>query len=333
MSDNFKAAFLMMASLAMLSVNDASIKAVALAVPLTQIVILRNGVTTAVLLGALLWTRKTARLSRGDLALALLRGVGEAGAAWFYLLALVAMPFANVVAIVQSAPLVVTLAAALVLREKIGWRRLLAIVAGFMGVLLIVRPGGQGFDVFSLYVLTSVGFITLRDLATRKLSRQAPAMMVTAITSALVLLFYILIGLGQPWQPMTGGQLGLVLLASGFVLGSYLTAIAAMRTGEIAFVSPFRYTALLWALLLGLVLFGEWPDMMTLAGSAVIVASGLFTLYRERKRAEPGQDQDQVSGFSEAAEPPGSPVRPAAGTELSEPAPEAPEASRAGRGG
>ncbi|QOL82835.1 DMT family transporter [Pseudooceanicola spongiae] len=287
MTDNVKAALLMMGALAMLALNDTAIKTMALTIPLFQIVVLRNGVTTLALGFSILRGGKLPRLSRRDLALSLLRGVGEVGAAYFYLIALVAMPFANVVAILQSAPLVVTLAAALFLGEKVGWRRLSAILVGFVGVLLIVRPGTEGFDIFALDVLISVGFITLRDLATRRLSREAPAMTVTAITSSMVLAFFVVLGLDEPWVPMSAWSIVLTFVAAGFVLGSYLTTIQAMRIGEISFVSPFRYTSLLWALLLGFVLFGEWPQALTLIGAAIVVASGLFTLYRERKTGQP----------------------------------------------
>lgn len=286
MTDNVKAALLMMGALAMLALNDTAIKTMALTIPLFQIVVLRNGVTTLALGFSILRGGKLPRLSRRDLALSLLRGVGEVGAAYFYLIALVAMPFANVVAILQSAPLVVTLAAALFLGEKVGWRRLSAILVGFVGVLLIVRPGTEGFDIFALDVLISVGFITLRDLATRRLSREAPAMTVTAITSSMVLAFFVVLGLDEPWVPMSAWSIVLTFVAAGFVLGSYLTTIQAMRIGEISFVSPFRYTSLLWALLLGFVLFGEWPQALTLIGAAIVVASGLFTLYRERKTGQ-----------------------------------------------
>jgi drug/metabolite transporter (DMT)-like permease len=287
MTDNVKAALLMMGALAMLALNDTAIKTMALTIPLFQIVVLRNGVTTLALGFSILRGGKLPWLSRRDLALSLLRGVGEVGAAYFYLIALVAMPFANVVAILQSAPLVVTLAAALFLGEKVGWRRLSAILVGFVGVLLIVRPGTEGFDIFALDVLISVGFITLRDLATRRLSREAPAMTVTAITSSMVLAFFVVLGLDEPWVPMSAWSIVLTFVAAGFVLGSYLTTIQAMRIGEISFVSPFRYTSLLWALLLGFVLFGEWPQALTLIGAAIVVASGLFTLYRERKTGQP----------------------------------------------
>ena len=283
MTDNVKAALLMMGSLALLAINDSAIKAVALTVPLAQIIVLRNAITSTALAFALTRTRGAFRLSRRDWRLTLLRGVGEAGAAYFYLTALIHIPFANLTAILQATPFVVTLGAALFLGESVGWRRLSAILVGFLGVLLILRPGVEGFDLYAIYVLISVLFITLRDLTTRGLSPEVPALTVTFVTSLMVMGLYGVLSFGTPWVAMPAPALLAVVCAAGLVLASYVTIIRAMRLGEIAFVSPFRYTALIFALILGLVLFGEWPDGWTLAGAAIVVASGLFMLYRERK--------------------------------------------------
>ncbi|MBR9764741.1 MAG: DMT family transporter [Rhodobacteraceae bacterium] len=283
MTDNFKAALLMMGSLALLSFNDTAIKAVAMTIPLAQIIVLRNAITSTALAFVLSRTQGAFAIARRDWILILLRGVGEAGAAYFYLEALVHMPFANLVAILQSAPFVVTLAAALFLGESVGWRRISAILVGFVGVLLILRPGTEGFDIYSIYVLISVLFITLRDLTTRRLSPEVSSMTVTFITSTMVMLTYVAIGLGTPWVPMPGWTLWLTVAAAALVLTSYVSIIQAMRMGEISFVSPFRYTSLLFALVLGLVFFGEWPEPLTLIGAAIVVASGLFMLYREHK--------------------------------------------------
>lgn len=284
MTENVKAALLMMLALALLAFNDAGIKALARDMPLPQIIVMRNALISAGLLAVLLRRAGAFRLARRDWALVALRAVGEAGAAVFYLAALVNMPFATLTAILQATPLAVTLGAALVLGESVGWRRMAAILSGFAGVLLIVRPGAEGIDRYALYALVSVLFVVLRDLATRGLSKTVPSMTVTLFTSLLVTATYLVLGADTPWVRPAGAALWLLPCIAGLVLGSYLLIIRGMRLGEVAFVSPFRYTALLFALVLGLVLFGEWPDAVTLAGAAIIVASGLFMLYRERKR-------------------------------------------------
>ncbi|MBT9382801.1 DMT family transporter [Pseudooceanicola sp. CBS1P-1] len=283
MTDNLRAAGMMTVALLLLTISDAIIKLISVSLPLSQIIVLRNGLIVLALLAVLARRRAAWQMSRRDWSLVLLRAVGEIGAAWFYLYALVRMPFANVVAVLQSTPLVVTLGAALFLGEAVGWRRLLAILAGFLGVLMIVRPGTDAFDVSAIYVLISVLFVALRDLCTRRLSAGVSSLTVTTISAAAVMAVFAVTSGADPWQPASPGLLTLVALTAGLVLLSYLAIIEAMRRGEISFVSPFRYTSLIWALIAGLMLFGEWPRLMTLAGAAVIVASGLFTLYREAR--------------------------------------------------
>jgi drug/metabolite transporter (DMT)-like permease len=199
------------------------------------------------------------------------------------------MPIANVTAIIQALPLTVSLAGAIFLGEALGWRRLSAIMVGFVGVMLIVRPGGEGFTVYSVYVLLAVACVTVRDLAARRMSHSVPTLRVALFAALGVLLFS---GVGtmatETWTQVDPLGLAKLAGASVFIIGGYIFSVSAMRSGEIGFVAQFRYSSLLVALVLGLVLFGEWPDRLTLIGSAIIVATGLFTLYRERSIKTPG---------------------------------------------
>lgn len=284
MSPNSRGAFLMMASMAAFTLNDASIKATGGAVPLFQLLTLRGLMATALIfvlarsLGTLHF-----RLARRDWTLVALRSLAEVGAALFLVTALLNMPLANVTAVLQVLPLTVTLGAALFFGERVGWRRLLAILAGFAGMLLIVRPGPDGFSANALYALAAVACVTLRDLVTRRMSPQVPSMTVTLAASASVLVISALGSAGAEWAPVDL-RLGLLLTGSAvFILGGYLFSVLVMRQGEIAFVAPFRYTGLLWALVLGWAVFGDWPDRLTLAGAAIVVGSGIFAFYRERR--------------------------------------------------
>jgi drug/metabolite transporter (DMT)-like permease len=186
--------------------------------------------------------------------------VGEIGAAWFFITALFHLPLANVTAIIQTIPLAVTLAGALFLREPLGWRRFTAILVGFAGVLLIVRPGTEGFTLYSVYALISVLFVTIRDLATRRLSASVPSFTVAISAAAGVGLFG---AAGDTARQRLGRGLpraGLFLAgASLFIVGGYIFSVMVMRVGDLATVAPFRYTSLIFALLLGFVFFGEWP--------------------------------------------------------------------------
>lgn len=282
-SDNTRGALYMTASMASFTLNDTAMKTLAQDIPVFQAIFLRGILATLglVLLGyvmkSLVWG-----LSRRDRLVILIRSLAELGATATFLTALVHMPLANLSAIMQALPLAVTLAAAVFLRESIGWRRMLAIIVGFVGVLIIIRPGPEGFEIWSLLGLASVGFVVVRDLATRFLSREVPSVNVAVWASAAVTLMGGAVTLRQGWSPVTGADVALVAVAGALLLSGYMFAVMVMRVGDISFVAPFRYTALLWAIVLGWLAFGVFPDRLTLAGAALVVASGVFTLWRER---------------------------------------------------
>ena len=222
------------------------------------------------------------RMSVRDWVLAGLRGVLELVGTFFYLTALLKMPIANLQAIIQTLPLTVALGAAVFLGEPIGWRRMLAIAVGFLGVLLIVQPGTDGFTIFALYGLVTVCTMTARDLVVRKMSPDAPPQVVALMAAIAVFVGSLIAALQDPWMAMEGAQIGWIALASALLLTAYVTGVMGMQHGEISFVSPFRYAALLAALMLGLVFFGEWPDWVALLGAGMVVATGVYTIWRER---------------------------------------------------
>ena len=284
MSPNVVGALLMMASMACFTINDAFIKATDGALPLSQLLFLR-GVLATTFIAVLAMTRGgvRARLPASDWLLIALRSSAEVGAAYFFITALLNMPLANVTAILQVLPLTVTLGAALFFKEAIGWRRMVAILVGFSGMLLIVRPGTDGFTVYSVYALAAVGCVTARDLSTRRMSKAVPSLLVTLLASLTVLLASGLVSLTIEWAPVTPQLAGLLLGSSLFIVGGYFFSVQVMRAGDVSFIAPFRYTGLIWALALGWFVFGDWPVPMTLLGAGIIVATGLFTLYRERR--------------------------------------------------
>jgi len=284
MSPNVIGALLMMASMACFTINDAFIKATDGALPLSQLLFLR-GVLATTFIAVLAMTRGgvRARLPASDWLLIALRSSAEVGAAYFFITALLNMPLANVTAILQVLPLTVTLGAALFFKEAIGWRRMVAILVGFSGMLLIVRPGTDGFTVYSVYALAAVGCVTARDLSTRRMSKAVPSLLVTLLASLTVLLASGLVSLTIEWAPVTPQLAGLLLGSSLFIVGGYFFSVQVMRAGDVSFIAPFRYTGLIWALALGWFVFGDWPVPMTLLGAGIIVATGLFTLYRERR--------------------------------------------------
>ena len=285
LSDNMKGALLMMCSMAAFTFNDTCIKLIGPEMPLFQLLFLRGAVTT-VLIYAMARYLGGIRLSlpKGDWTLIAVRTASEVGAAYFFITALMHMPIANVTAVLQVLPLTVTLGGALFFREAVGWRRLLAIMIGFSGMLLIVRPGPEGFDVYALYAIGAVACVTVRDLSTRRMSPTVPSMTVTLAASVGVTLFAAIATQTETWIPVTSRDALLLGGASIFIIGGYFFSVAVMRVGEVGFIAPFRYTSLIWALVLGLLVFGDWPDNLTLLGAAIVVATGVFTLIRESQQ-------------------------------------------------
>jgi len=204
-----------------------------------------------------------------------LRAFLEVLATIAFLIALVRISFADVSAVMQSLPLMVTLGAALFLGEAVGWRRWAAIIVGLIGVLIIIRPGYIGFQPATLLVVLAVLFAAARDLITRTLPADVNSYWVNVATALSV---------GE-WQPISLIQYALIFAAAGFLIVGYQGIIRAMRVGEVASVTPFRYTSLLWAIIFGFFVFQEIPDTLTIVGSLIVVSTGLFAWYRERKLA------------------------------------------------
>jgi len=285
-SDNIRGACFMMLSMAGFVLNDTLIKLSSAHFDLFQAIFLRGLVATA-LIGALAWHQGAfpCRIPRADRGLVAMRVVGEVGATVCFLTALFNMALANATAILQAVPLAVALGANLFLGEAVGWRRYLAIAIGFAGILLIVRPGAAGFTIYSLYALGAVGFLCLRDLVTRRLSAGVPSLLVTVNTTVAITVMGGAVSLFGVWRPVTPEGMALLASAGVFILVGYYFGVTAMRVGAVGYISPFRYTILVWAILLGVVVFGDVPDTLTLIGAGIVVATGLYTLYRERVTA------------------------------------------------
>ncbi|MBB4625411.1 MULTISPECIES: DMT family transporter [Paracoccus] len=264
--------------------NDALMKAVTQTLPLYESIAIRGALVLLVmLLVAQAQGGVRLRVPRGDVWPLALRTVADVVSTVLYLLALRRMALADISAIMQALPLAVTLAAALFFRERLGWRRLLAIGIGFLGVLLILRPGTGAFDMWSAIALAAMLLIVLRDLATRTFSAGVGSSAIAFYAALAVMLTGFVLGTGESWRVPTVAELSLLALAALFLTVGYITAVATMRVGEIAVVAPFRYTSLVWAVVLGLAIFGEWPDLWTWAGSALVVGAGIYTILRERQ--------------------------------------------------
>lgn len=284
-AENLRGAAYMVVAMAAFVVNDALMKSLSGEVPIFQAVLARGFLAT-LLIGAFALARGEARLSAlapRDRRIAAFRAASEIGATVTFLVALFALPIANVTAILLASPLVLTMVAAFS-GEPVGWRRWSAVLIGFAGVLMIVKPGAEAFRPEALWAVAAVGFVCLRDLATRRLSPETPSLFITLTTAAAITLVGGAVTIAEGWEPVSPSAALRLVAAAGFVFVGYLFSVMTMRVGDIGFVSPFRYTILIWALLLGVFVFGDAPGAVTLAGAALIVLSGVYTFHRETRR-------------------------------------------------
>jgi drug/metabolite transporter (DMT)-like permease len=283
--DNLRGILLMVASMAGFAMEDMFIKWAAADLPTGQILLV-IGLAGAPVFAAMAALRGTSVFSRGFFAAPILgRNFGEMVGTFGFVTALALVPLSMVSAILQAMPLAVTCGAALFLGEQVGWRRWSAIVAGFVGVLIVIRPGAEGFRPEALWAVLAVLGLSLRDLATRRVPARISSLQVSSWAFLAVGLLGELMMLAEPrgFVAMTLRQGLLLGGAVAFGIVAYWTITAAMRMGEISVITPFRYSRLVFGLAIGILVFGERLDAPMLAGAGLIVASGLYTFARERR--------------------------------------------------
>lgn len=275
----------MLAGTNLIVANDTFVKLVGTHVPTGQIMAYRGCIATALLLAAC-WYMGALRAPVAAFARPAIwvRLAGEIGATVAYLIALMHMTLADINGIQQFQPLMATAASALVLGERVGWRRWLAAAVGLLGVLLIVRPGSGAFQPMAILAMLCVVLVTLRDLATKRVPVGVSALLLSLMSAAGVTVFGFAMGLGETWVvPTTHDWLGMGAAAVLLIAG-YFTITMAVRIGDLSVVSPFRYSGVLFSVLIQIAVWGTSPDAISLLGIAVVVAAGLYTFHREQMR-------------------------------------------------
>ncbi len=281
MTENFRGALLMTICMGAFVLNDAFVRLAGSSLPLGQILFLRGLITTFILLMVGIYSGAFKLIvSKADKWRIFFRSIAEALTAYFFLTAVMNMPFANVTAILQILPITVTLAAALVFKEKVGIFRISLILIGFLGVMMIINPKANGFNIYAIYALIAVFLITLRDLITRKLSSKVSTLLPTVSASVGVLLFSVFLLINTPFQPLNTQNSLFIFLSAFFIIFGYYTAVLVMRSGEISFISLFRYSAILFALILGLFFFDEKPDITAFLGILLVMLAGIVLMMR-----------------------------------------------------
>ncbi|MDA9005795.1 DMT family transporter [Amylibacter sp.] len=282
-SENIRGAIYMCLSMAGFVLNDAVIKYASADIGMYQSIFVR-GCFAVIIIGIACIYNGAFKIipNRLDHKLIIWRTLAEIFATITFLTALFYLPIANITALLQALPLTVTLAASWFLGEKIGWRRGVAILIGFIGVLLIIQPGTDEFNVYSILGIFCVIFVTIRDLVVRKFSAKISTLYVAFITAAAIALVGGFLTFAyEGWIPMKLHEVILLFIASTLIFVGYFFAISAMRSGQVSFVSPFRYTIMIWAIILGYLIWGDIPNNLTLLGISIVIGMGIFTFWRE----------------------------------------------------
>ncbi|MBZ0260155.1 MAG: DMT family transporter [Hyphomicrobiales bacterium] len=276
-----RAGLYMVIAMACFILNDSCIKIIGTTLPLGQIITIRGVLSMLVValicahqgvLGSLpaLFTPKV-----------LARSLLDVAGTFLFLTALMHMPLANLTAILQSVPLAVVLVSVIFLKEKVGMRRTTAIVTGFLGVLLIVRPTPSTFTIYELLALGIVFILAFRDLITKRIPAHIPTFIIALANASFVALGGIIFGFYQGFLAVAPWQFGLLAAAAVLLATGYVFMVATLRLGDLSGTAPFRYSNVLFAIILGMVFFGEFPDTLSYAGMGLIIAAGLYAAHRE----------------------------------------------------
>lgn len=273
----------MLAAMGFYTFNDALVKLAAQTLPASQIMTIRGLFAITFMMSLIIasgaW-RSLPALGRPVIAI---RAATELIIGVTYVSALAYISLGEAVSIVQATPLILTALSVPVLGEKVGWRRWAAVLTGFSGVLLILKPGLSGFNAAALLLICTATFMAIRDLLTLRISPLIPALVIGLGSTIGSFSGGVVLTPFMPWVEI--GQYQILLLAmaaTGLMLGNWCTVIAC-RGVDLAMVSPFRYSVVLWGLLLGFFIWGDAPDLIAGAGILLIAASGIYTIHRERR--------------------------------------------------
>ncbi|MEO0341988.1 MAG: DMT family transporter [Pseudomonadota bacterium] len=283
MADTTKGIWLMVLAMFCFNMSDAFIKELSTSVGFGQILMLM-GFGGFLFTSAICWRQGVHPLSWDLLQTPIIvRMLGEVVGAAFVFQALAISDLSLVSSVVQASPLLIAAAAAVILKEVVGWRRWLAIVVGFIGVVLIINPFQADFDWRVLFSVGALIFLTVRDFSTRFVDNSITATQMTAIGFlGIVPIGLAILLLSQEYVILSAfdwGQMAIIVMFAAF---GAIAIAAAMRLGDVSAVAPFRYARMIFAVTLGYVMFGEWPTPTMWIGIALVFGSGVFLLLRER---------------------------------------------------
>jgi drug/metabolite transporter (DMT)-like permease len=280
---NLKGIAAMVAATALFTCGDAAMKIVSGSLPTGETVFIRGVCTVTIVTIAAFWTGAIYRLRDAFVRVMGWRCVGDVGGALFFQAALARMPFADLMGILQMTPLSLTAASALFLGEHVGWRRWTAVAIGFAGALLVIKPGTSAFNAWALLGVLAVLSGALRDVSTRRLDVALSPLLIMMLSQIVVASGGLGCWMFESWKVPDPTELLALAFASVFSLIGHLCVIFSLRSGEVAAVAPFRYAGIVWAILLGFLIWDQLPDALSLTGILILASAGLYTFYREQQ--------------------------------------------------
>ncbi|WP_282181068.1 DMT family transporter [Aliiroseovarius marinus] len=284
---NIRGIILVTFSMAAFAMEDMFIKSMSRGIPVSEVLVFL-GLGGMIAFGTLTYVQRgtLAPLVHRDMRspIMLWRNASEAVAAMFFITALSLVPLSTVAAVFQATPLAITAGAALFLGEQVGWRRWSAIGFGFIGVLIIIRPGSDTFQLAALLPLGAVITIAVRDLLTRQMDPSIPSVSVAFYGFFAVIPAGLLLApINDPFVMPQGVEWAFMLGAVICGVSGYYAIVQAMRIAETAIIMPFRYMRLIFSMILGMLIFAERPDSWTYLGAAIVIGTGIYMFLREQQ--------------------------------------------------
>lgn len=227
----------------------------------------------------------------------LLRSLFDTMGSFMFVSALMHMPLANLSSVMQSVPLVVVAVGVIFLGEKAGLSRIAAVIAGFAGVLLIVKPSPQTITIYEFLAVGAVIVVAFRDLVTKRIPAHVPLLVIALANAIFISVSGFGVGLVQGFKTIEIWQWTLLLGAGLFVTISYFFIVATVRLGDLSATAPFRYSEVVFAIIAGILVFGEYPDAISYAGMALVIAAGLFAAHREAMQARDAEAELMPPAF------------------------------------
>ncbi len=287
-STNYRGILAMVGASAFFSVNDAATKFAAQFLPVSEIVAMRGIFALLVALLVIAWRRELFALPAIRNPYLMLRALIEAVVGILAIYTLSQIPMANYTAIIMVQPFIITAIGAIWLGEDVGWRRWSAISAGFVGMLLVMKPATADFQMVSLLALVIAVMSITRDLLIRKIHADVPTTVISFSTALLAVPVGLIGAAVEPWSVPDAMSVIVIFISAAFLFAAFLLTVVAFRGTDVSVVSPFRYSIVVFSTLFGVAIFAEIPDTLSMIGIAIIVGAGLYLLHREAvRRREP----------------------------------------------